>query len=85
MILLEEIEDDVEINEVKNLIIRHVKYTGSKHAQRILNRWEEMLPRFVKVIPKDYKRMIEAIEREKAAGRSEKEAELVAFASNVSD
>jgi glutamate synthase (ferredoxin) len=85
MILLEEIEDDVEINEVKNLIIRHVKYTGSKHAQRILNQWEEMLPRFVKVIPKDYKRMIEAIEREKAAGLSEKEAQFAAFASNVAD
>jgi glutamate synthase (NADPH) large chain len=37
-------------------IEQHVKYTGSEHAGAILKSWEEMLPRFVKVMPMDYKK-----------------------------
>jgi glutamate synthase (NADPH/NADH) large chain len=85
MVHIESIEADYEIEEVRNMIQRHVKYTGSTHGQKVLNHWEEMLPKFVKVIPKDFKRMVESIERVKASGLSGEEAIMVAFEANVND
>jgi glutamate synthase (NADPH/NADH) large chain len=85
MIYIESIEDEYEIEEVKNMIQRHVKYTNSPNGHRVLNHWEEMLPQFVKVIPKDYKRMLESIERVKASGLSGEEAIMAAFDANVND
>jgi len=43
---------------VKTCIERHVKFTGSKYAKSILTSWDEMLPRFVKVMPMDYKKAL---------------------------
>ena len=43
---------------VRNLIERHVEYTGSPRAQWILENWSEMLPKFVKVFPHEYKRVL---------------------------
>jgi glutamate synthase (ferredoxin) len=85
MVLLEPLADEAERKFVKDMIVRHTAYTGSDYARRILDHWTDMLPRFVKVIPNDYKRMIEAIEREKAVGLDEKDAQLAAFAANVAD
>ncbi len=85
MVQLEQLDNDVEMNEVKNMIQRHVKYTGSEHAQRILHRWEEFAPKFVKIIPSDYKRMLEAIERVKLSGLSGEAALMAAFEANMSD
>jgi len=85
MVLLEKIEDQMEIDAVMGMIQRHVAYTGSEYAQRILDDWAELLPKFVRVIPKDYKRMIEAIAREKASGLDEATAQLAAFAANVTE
>ncbi|GIQ69231.1 glutamate synthase large subunit [Xylanibacillus composti] len=85
MVQLEQLDNDFEMNEVKSMIQRHVKYTGSEHAQRILYRWEEFAPQFVKVIPTDYKRMMEAIERVKLSGLSGEAALMAAFEANMSD
>ncbi|MBM7855370.1 glutamate synthase (ferredoxin) [Desulfohalotomaculum tongense] len=85
MVLLEKLEDTGEIEEVKNLIKRHVKYTRSKAAQRVLDNWDDMLPKFVRVIPKDYKRMMEAIERAYKMGLSGEEAIMTAFEENKND
>ena len=43
---------------VRNLIERHVEYTGSPRAKWILENWSEMLPKFVKVFPHEYKRVL---------------------------
>ena len=48
---------------MKEMIQTHAELTGSLLAYRILSDWEEMLPRFVKVMPKDYKRMLQAFQR----------------------
>lgn len=85
MVYLETIEEDYEVNELKNMIKLHVKYTNSIKGHRVLNQWEAYLPRFVKVIPKDYKRMLESIERVKASGLSGEEAIMAAFDANVND
>ncbi len=82
MVLLEALQDEQEIAEVKSMIEKHVEYTGSRHAQEILDQWEQMVGRFVKVIPKDYKRMLESIEQLKQSGLNEPEAILAAFEIN---
>ena len=40
------------------LIERHMKFTGSTRAEEILNNWQAMLPKFVKVMPVDYRRAL---------------------------
>jgi glutamate synthase domain-containing protein 3 len=50
--------DDKDMQAVRNLIERHVDYTGSPRGKWILDKWAEMLPRFVKVFPHEYKRVL---------------------------
>ncbi|MCA9229149.1 MAG: glutamate synthase subunit alpha [Planctomycetales bacterium] len=70
MVGLEKVETDEEIAELKQLIELHQNYTGSSVAEQVLDRWDETLPQFVKVMPTDYKRVLEeqkAQEQEPAA------------------
>ena len=83
MVGLERLEDPEEIQEVRAMIQRHAEYTGSERARNILKLWDEMAPKFVKVMPKDYKRVIEATRRVKAAGLSGEEAVMAAFEENA--
>ena len=57
----------------------------SKLAEHILHLWEEMVPKFVKVIPKDYKRVLKALERVTSMGLSGDEAVMAAFEENARD
>jgi len=83
MVGLEKMEDLAEIEEVRQMIRRYVEYTGADYASGLLDRWEETVPKFVKVIPHDYKRMQEAIARVEASGLSGEEALLAAFEDNA--
>ena len=74
MVALESMEAEADINELKTLIEKHERYTGSPVAQRVLANWEQMLPRFVKVMPLDYKRVLE----ERAAKEADGELRAVA-------
>lgn len=85
MVLLETVEEVFEAEELRNMIQRHETFTGSSVAHRVLQHWEEYLWKFVKIIPKDYKRMFEAIERVKRSGLGQQEAMLVAFEENMKD
>ena len=67
------------------MIQRHAEYTDSERAKRILKLWEDMAPKFVKVMPKDYKRALEATKRVQAAGLSGDEAVMAAFEQNAHD
>jgi glutamate synthase domain-containing protein 2/glutamate synthase domain-containing protein 3 len=60
MVELSDIDDAAEIEMVKNMIFRHAEYTGSRRATEILLSWDEMIGKFVRVIPLDYKRVLEA-------------------------
>ena len=82
LVELEKLEDAGEQDELKAIIGRHLEYTGSPLAKRLLESWEETLPRFTKVIPRDYKAMMENIARFKAEGHSEDEARRLAFMEN---
>lgn len=78
MILLESLAANDE-TLVKSLIEEHVCFTNSTHGEMILANWEEQKQHFVKIIPKDYKQMLSAIERRKQEGLNDDEAALAAF------
>ncbi len=85
MVGVEKIEDGKEIAEVKAMIQKHVDYTKSTRAKAILDGWATYLPKFVKVMPKDYKRMLACIERAQAQGLTGDEAIMAAFEENARD
>ncbi len=85
MVGLEKLENKDEIAEVRAMTERHAQYTGSERAKNILKLWDEMVPKFVKVMPKDYKRVLEAIETAKKSGLSGDDAVMAAFEANAHD
>jgi len=85
MVALEKLADAGEIEEVRQLIVRHGDTTKSTRAWKILAEWDAMVPKFVKVMPKDYKRVLESLKRAKAAGLGGDEAITAAFEENVRD
>ncbi len=58
MVDLDRVESDADISELKTLIEKHQKYTGSTVAEQIIGDWKKMLPQFIKVMPRDYKRVL---------------------------
>lgn len=77
--------DAEEIATVKAMIERHVLYTGSARGSLILGEWDKHLAHFVRVMPHDYKRMLEAIRAFEQQGLSGDEALMAAFTANNSD
>lgn len=82
MVLLERLEDSEDIAELRGMIEAHVQYTESAIGSRLLNDWEASVAKFVKVIPKDYKRMLEQIRKVEDTGLKGEEALLAAFEAN---
>jgi len=85
MVDLDPVSDPDDIAELKAMIERHAKYTGSLVAERVLSGWDALLSKFVKVFPKDYKRVLEAEKRVRAQGLSGDEAVMAAFQENIRD
>ena len=85
MVELEQVTDAAEAAELRRLIERHHSHTGSDLARRVLDGWDEMLPKFVRVIPRDYQRMLAAIARAEEQGLVGEEAIMVAFEENARD
>ncbi|MGD0812495.1 MAG: glutamate synthase large subunit [Verrucomicrobiota bacterium] len=85
MVKLERLEDPAEIEEIRQMIHRHGEYTRSQRAFKILALWEQMTPKFVKVMPTDYKRMLQSIKRVEQAGLSGEQAIMAAFEDNAKD
>ena len=56
---LEELINENDLNSLKELIEKHYKYTDSEVAKNILNDWDNQIDNFVKVMPTDYKRVLE--------------------------
>jgi glutamate synthase (ferredoxin) len=82
---LESFDDPEEIREVKEMVRRHAVHTQSERAWKILAMWDDLLPYFVKVMPRDYQRMLAAIQRAEAAGLSGEAAVMMAFEDNKND
>ena len=58
MVELENVVADEDVQTLRTMIENHVRYTGSRKARMVLDAWPMMLPRFVKVMPLDYKRVL---------------------------
>jgi glutamate synthase (NADPH/NADH) large chain len=85
MVGLEKLENPAEIAEVKALVEKHLALTKSPRAKQVLADWAGNVPKFVKVLPKDYKRMLACIERAQAQGLTGDEAIMAAFEENARD
>jgi glutamate synthase (ferredoxin) len=85
MVEVGRVEDPAEAGSLRALVARHVEVTGSPHAQRLLDAWPTVLPRFARVIPKDYKRVLACLQRAHDQGLSGDEAVMAAFEENSRD
>ena len=79
MISIESVTDKYEVSELKQLIMDHVNYTNSEIGKRILEDFEGYLPKFKKIIPKDYKKMMNMIVAFEEKGLSREKAAIEAF------
>ncbi len=79
------LKDTEEVNEVKDMIERHVQYTQSALAKEILSNWKGASQKFVKVMPRDYRKILDAIERVKERGLEGEEATLTAFREAIAE
>ena len=79
MISIESVTDKYEVGELKQLIMDHVNYTNSEIGKRILEDFEVYLPKFKKIIPKDYKKMMNMIVAFEEKGLSREKAAIEAF------
>jgi glutamate synthase (ferredoxin) len=74
-----------DLQEVEEMLKRHAIYTHSGRAWQLLALWQETTPKFVKVMPKDYRRMLEALQRAEREGLVGDEAIMAAFEANKND
>ena len=80
MVELESLEDEEDLDFVRTMIARHAAETRSKRAAYLLSVWGSTSARTIKVIPRDYKRILTAEARARAENREPAFAELVAVA-----
>jgi glutamate synthase (NADPH/NADH) large chain len=77
MVELEALTNE-DADEVKEMLKRHVRYTNSAVAQKLLDQWKAAQTRFIKIIPKDYKQVLAAIRRARETGVPEDQAVMEA-------
>lgn len=75
--------DNEDINEVKARIQKHVDYTGSVKGSTILENWDTLAPKFFKVMPADYERVLNALKKAEESGLEGDAAILAAFEENA--
>ena len=85
MVGIEKLDDKKEIAEVRAMVEKHLAYTKSERAKTILANWDQLVPKFVKVMPKDYKRVLQSMNRMKESGLSGEQAVMAAFEENARD
>jgi glutamate synthase domain-containing protein 2/glutamate synthase domain-containing protein 1/glutamate synthase domain-containing protein 3 len=85
MVGIEKVDTAAEAASLRALIQRQVELTGSARAAEVLANWDALLPKFVKVMPKDYKRMLACIDKAQSQGLTGDEAIMAAFEENARD
>ena len=83
MVLMEKVETKFDQEELRAMIEAHVRNTGSKKGQEVLDHFKEYLPKFKKIIPGDYKRMLQLSSQFEEQGMSRQEAQIEAFYASV--
>ena len=79
LVSTEELSNKYDVLELKAMIEDHVKYTNSIRGKEILNDFEEYLPKFKKIIPYDYKKMLNAIAKMEEKGLNPEQVQIEAF------
>ena len=79
LVLLSQLSELKDMNELHGMLENHYRYTESQVAKRMLDHWETEYKRFVKVIPKDYKLVMDILEQEQKKGVPRETAVLHAF------
>jgi glutamate synthase domain-containing protein 3 len=85
MVGLGPLDDPEEVEFVLGMIRRHARLTGSTRAETVLVNWAQFRPLFVRVIPNDYRRVLESQKQMLLKGLSPEEAEMAAFELNTKD
>ena len=80
---LGELTDPEEIEDIRGMILRHAEYTRSSLAWEILADWSKIVSQFVKVMPDDYKRILDAYQEAQKEGLQDDDAWLTAFQRGV--
>ena len=78
MVNLSQIHEASDEQCVHELLSNHMKYTQSAVAEKILADWQNNKSKFVKVMPRDYERVLKAMEKARATGIPEDEAVMEA-------
>ncbi len=79
MVSLEPVVDKYDVQELKEMIDEHVEKTGSKKGQEVVDHFSEYLPKFKKIVPHDYKKMMMTIVQLEEQGLSSEQAGIEAF------
>mgnify|MGYP001634808865 CR=1 FL=1 len=79
LVLTEELSNKYDVLQLKGMIEEHVKYTNSVKGKEILDNFETYLPQFKKIIPYDYKKMLETIAQMEEKGLNPEQAQIEAF------
>ena len=85
MVAIESLDKKKDIEEVKKMIEKHVAFTSSDRGRSLLSSWNDSVSKFIKVIPNDYKRALETMERVSSRGMNGDEAVMAAFEENAND
>ena len=79
LVSTEELSNKYDVQELKKMLEEHVKYTNSVRGKEILENFEEYLPKFKKIIPYDYKKILNAIAKMEEKGLNPEQAHIEAF------
>ena len=79
LVSTEELSNKYDVQELKKTLEEHVKYTNSVRGKEILENFEEYLPKFKKIIPYDYKKILNAIAKMEEKGLNPEQAQIEAF------
>jgi glutamate synthase (ferredoxin) len=85
MVQLFGLTDEGEIEELRELVRRHAEHTSSERSRQVLAAWDDLVPKFVKVYPNDYRRVMEIQKRLTDAGLAPEHAIMAAFLENAHD
>ncbi len=83
LVSMEAVTEKYDVLELKSMIEEHVKNTNSAKGQEILENFGDYLPKFKKIIPHDYRRMLLAIVQMEEKGLSSEQAQIEAFFANT--
>jgi glutamate synthase (NADPH) large chain len=85
MVGLSKVEDPRELAELRALVEQHAALTESGHARRLLSDWSGTAAKLLRVMPHDYRRVLESQARMREKGLTPDQAELAAFEENAHD